>query len=412
MSIDSKIEPSTKPTAQDPAKARRTLGVCGFAHFLHDGFTDALTVLGPFWVETFGISLTQVGFLKTASASVMAACQLPAGFLSERFGERGILAVGTILAGSGYIALGFAGGFYGLLAGLILMGIGAATQHPLSSALVSRAYAGGRIRAALGTYNFTGDLGKVAVPFSISLGAGIIGWQSSTIAYGVLAAAGGFAIYVALRLLSFGDRVRVPTRTVETGEPPAGWGIHNKRGFSILSSIAMIDTMTRSGFLPFLPFLLIGKGASPEADIGLAMALVFAGGAAGKFLCGHLAEWFGIIRTVIVTEFVTAAGIIAIVFLPLQAGWILLPIIGVALNGTSSVLYGTVGDFVDENRQSRAFGLFYTLSLGSAATSPIIFGAIGDHAGVPLALTIVGSIALLTVVMCPLLARALPQSAK
>ena len=37
-------------------------------------------------------------------------------------------------------------------------------QHPLGSALVSRAFEGAQSRAALGTYNFSGDVGKVLLP--------------------------------------------------------------------------------------------------------------------------------------------------------------------------------------------------------------------------------------------------------
>ncbi len=44
-------------------RARATLGTCGAAHFLHDGFSDVLYVLLPLWAQEFGLSLTQVGLL-------------------------------------------------------------------------------------------------------------------------------------------------------------------------------------------------------------------------------------------------------------------------------------------------------------------------------------------------------------
>ena len=48
---------------------------------------------------------------------------------------------------------------------------------------------------------------------------------------------------------------------------------------------------------------------------------------------------------------------------------LLMPV-GVALNGTSSVLYGTVAEFVRDDRQSRSYGLFYTLGSAAGATAP------------------------------------------
>ena len=145
------------------------------------------------------------------------------------------------------------------------------------------------------------------------------------------------------------------------------------------------------------------KGAAIES-VGFAMTLVFAGGAVGKFACGLLAERLGIIRTVVLTEVLTAVGIIALLTASLTAALILLPLIGIALNGTSSVLYGTVSEFVDENRQARAFSLFYTVGLASGAVSPVIFGAIGDAASVTVSLSLVAGMALLIIGICPFLA--------
>ena len=65
----------------------------------------------------------------------------------------------------------------------------------------------------------------------------------------------------------------------------------NGRGFSLLLTIAMIDSATRMGFLTFLPFLLKIKGADLPM-IGFALTLVFTGGAAGKLICG----WLGVVR--------------------------------------------------------------------------------------------------------------------
>ena len=55
---------------------------------------------------------------------------------------------------------------------------------------------------------------------------------------------------------------------------------------------------------------------------------------------------------------------------------LLLVPVGVALNGTSSVLYGTVAEFVRDDRQSRSFGLFYTLGSAAGAIAPLVFGLV------------------------------------
>ena len=75
-----------------------------------------------------------------------------------------MLAIGTALIAVGYGLAGLTGSLYGVVIGLLLAGLGGSTQHPIGSSLVSAAYSGLRSRTALGTYNFTGDVGKVLLP--------------------------------------------------------------------------------------------------------------------------------------------------------------------------------------------------------------------------------------------------------
>ncbi len=61
--------------------------------------------------------------------------------------------------------------------------------------------------------------------------------------------------------------------------------------------------------------------------------------------------------------------------------FVLLPVLGLMLNGTSSVLYGTVPELTPTDRTERAFALFYTGTIGSGAISPVLFGVLGDWVG-------------------------------
>lgn len=390
---------SVKSAEQSPNRRRGALAAGGFAHFIHDGLTDCQFVLLPIWAEVFGLNHAQVGFIKMCSSGALASLQVPAGILAEKFGERTVLALGTMLAGVGFIIAGFSTGYIGLLVGILILGSGSSTQHPLASALVSRAYRGGPVRAALGTYNFTGDLGKVVVPFAVSGIIALWGWRESVHAYGAVVIVSGVIFFFLMGWL-------VPEKTLPDRPKVIlqGWGIQNRAGFFILSSISMIDSSCRMAFLTFVPFLLISKGAAGPS-IGLALGLIFAGGATGKLVCGFIAERVGILRTVIITELLTGLCILGVVFLPLVWVWFLLPITGIALNGTSSVLYGTVADFVDPERLPRAYGLFYTLAIGAGAAAPVPYGILSDITSVGQALVIIGLSALLTLPLCMMLRK-------
>ena len=85
---------------------------------------------------------------------------------------------------------------------------------------------------------------------------------------------------------------------------------------------------------------------------------------------------------------------------------------GVALNGTSSVLYGTVADLVLAERRSRAYGLYYTLSVGASALAPTIYGLVGDMIGVSATLGIVSTVVLVTIPLCLVLRPAVSAPAR
>jgi MFS transporter, FSR family, fosmidomycin resistance protein len=387
---------------QEIAYKRRALFATCAVHFVHDGIADAIYVLLPIWAQAFGLSYAQVGVLRMAYSTALAFLQVPAGMLAERTGERALLAVGSVLAGLAFALLALSQS-HAALGGLILLaGVGSAVQHPLASTVISRVYAAATRRAALGIYNFSGDVGKMVVAAGIGLGAAAIGWQSSVVIYGAVVASVGMLSLFALSAA----KLPSPETRLTAGGP--GWGFTNPTGFALLGSVHVIDSACRTGTLTFLPFLLIAKGAT-VASIGFGLSLVFIGGAAGKLLCGLLAERVGILRTVILTELAT--GLIILVVLAVPLGWamaLLIPL-GVALNGTSSVLYGTVAEFVRHDRQGRSFGLFYTLGSAAGATAPFVFGLVSDFAGVPASLSLV---ALLTVATVPLALLLAPHIAR
>ena len=117
---------------------------------------------------------------------------------------------------------------------------------------------------------------------------------------------------------------------------------------------------------------------------------MFVGGAFGKLLCGYLGARIGMMKAVWITESATAADPAGGV-LPLAGMMAMLPLLGLALNGTSSVLYGVV----PERRRRPAQQAFARFRLPSAAG--VGAGAVrpaGDVAGVPAALISLAAILL------------------
>ena len=382
---------------------RRAAAVAGTAHALHDGYADLIYILLPLWQSEFGLSYAALGALRSAFVGAMAVWQIPAGLAADRFGARGVLALGTAVAGLGYCCAGLSTGFAALFGALVISGLGSSTQHPIASALVARAFAGPRSLKALGSYNFVGDIGKMTLPAALSLLLLATPWRPA------LACLGGIGIAVACGIYLFAPRSESGAAVKVASGVPA---THDTRGqplaFFWLVAIGIIDSATRMGFLLFLPFVLTEKGANLQT-VGLAMTMVFAGGAAGKLACAFIGARIGVIGTVWLTEGFTTAGILALLPLPLPAALLLLPAIGVALNGTSSVLYGSVPDLVAPHWRTRALSVFYTGTIGSGAVAPLLFGRIGDLVGVWYAVMCVAGLVLLTLPIATFLRTALAR---
>ncbi|HVB15141.1 MAG TPA: MFS transporter [Stellaceae bacterium] len=371
------------------APGRRTMAVACGAHMLHDGYTDLLYVLLPLWQAEFGLGYAEIGLLRALYTGSMAGLQMPAGALAGRIGGQLLLGLGTAVVGVGYLAAGTSAGVVMLILSLVVAGIGASVQHPIGANLVTRAFPGRRSRMAFSTYNFAGDLGKMAMPAATAGLVALMPWRHATMVLGIMALAAAAAILAVRGLPGGSDTPSVEQGGQNASAAPTG------RGFPLLLGIAMIDSATRMGFLTFLPFLLKMKGADLPM-IGIALTLVFTGGATGKLACGWLGVRLGMVRATVLTEGMTALGILALIPLPLFAALAVLPLIGIALNGTSSVLYGTVPELVAPERRQRAFSIFYTGGIGAGALSPVLYGLVSDLIDVPVMMALIACVVLVT----------------
>jgi FSR family fosmidomycin resistance protein-like MFS transporter len=389
------IEPQLTATAAgddrpaSPYAKRRTMGVALPVHALHDGYSDIVYVMLPIWQAEFALIYSAVGLLRSTLSGAMAAFQIPAGLLAERIGGAAVLAAGTALAGLCFCLIGWSSGYAFIAAALFLAGIGSSAQHPIGSALVARAFAGPRSLAAIGTYNFSGDIGKVVFPAAATLLMLFLSWRATVALLGTIGIVAAAAIFLLL------PRSAAPSPAAGRSADTRVFRGGERKGFPLLLTIGMIDNSTRTAFLTFLPFLLRSKGAELPT-IGLALTLAFVGGAAGKLVCTFVGMRIGVFATVILTESLTALGIFALLALPLTADLPLIPLVGVALSGTSSVLYGSVSHLVAPAARTRAFAVFYTGTIGAGALAPFAYGLVSDAFGIAATIAAIAAIALLT----------------
>jgi len=346
---------------------RDLVGAC-VAHMLHDGYTDQLYALLPIWQTQFGLSYAGLAIVRVLYYGTMGVLQVPADKLAAKISARAALALATLIAAIGYLVTALPGGLFVLCGGLVIAGIGSSTQHPRASLLVIDAY-GKQSRGALSIYNFAGDLGKATLPAFAALLLTVLPWRSVVAVTALL----GLVTATALLLIIPPQRMRS-----SISEEKHVARSHDGSGFGLLMAIGALDTAPRMGYLLFLPFLIHAKGGT-LATVGPGLALLFIGGALGKAVCGWLGQRLGVVLAVVVTEAATALLMLATLVLPLHAMLVVLPLLGIALNGTSSILYGTVPELAPQGDAGKAFAKFYTGVIVMGGVAPIAYGVIADH---------------------------------
>jgi MFS family permease len=392
------------------SKRRLTLASCCSVHGIQDGLTDVLYVLLPVLAEAFGLNYSQVGMIRGANRGAMALFEMPSGMLSERLGERSLMTFGLLAVAAGYLGLAQADGFRVAFACLLLAGFGAAFQHTLSSTLVSRTFRQGGFRTALGAYNSSGDVGKLvfAGVFTWLIGAGLH-WQVIVAGLGTVSLLSAAALFAVLGIAGAGGTPRrIPAFHMDVPASSPGWGLRDKTGFGSLCIIVFMDIVVQGGFLTFLAFLMIEKQV-PTHLAAFAVVLTLTGGVFGKFGCGFLADRLGVIRALILVEVMTAGGILAVFYLPTLPAYCLLPVLGIFLQGSSTITYGTVGDLVHPERQARGFGIIYSVANAAVVTAPVALGLVADRFGLGPVMISMAIITLIPLPFCIPLGNALTR---
>jgi MFS family permease len=82
-----------------------------------------------------------------------------------------------------------------------------------------------------------------------------------------------------------------------------------------------------------------------------------------------------------------------------------MPLVGIMLNGTSSVLYATVAEIISPARRSRGYGLCHAITQSSGALSPMIYGFITDSLSISFTVMCIALMALVPIPLCKFLSK-------
>lgn len=333
-------------------------------------------VLLPHLREAYGLDLTTSGLLLTVLFLAYAIGQLPGGMLADRFGERTVLTLSTLVAA---ITLGLvvtADSPVVLFAATALFGFGTALYAVARYTILPRLYPD-QIGAANGVTAASQDAGQSALP---PLAGGIAAaflWQL------------GFGFVIPLFLLM----AVVLWRTVPVQRPEADAdeskrslerarhlvSILRQRAVVYPTAVLVLGLSIWQAFTSFYPTYLVEvKGLSTTAS-GVLFGLFFALGICIKPLAGGAYDRIGIRRSLVI---VSSGPGIALVALPLAEGvWPLIAVTALVstLLGFATVTEPYLLETLPERVRGTGFGVLRTIAFMIAALSPVAFGAAADN---------------------------------
>ena len=354
---------------------RRALLFASIAHALVHSFMLILpAVLIPIMNE-FDISVTEVGFLGTLSYLMFGLGAIPAGWLTDKFGSRGLVIICLIGSGASSLFIGLSTDLEMLYAGLMLLGLFTSIYHPAGLAMISR-----RIRnipRALGYHGIFGNVGLAGAPLISGLIAGYGDWRDAYLIFGSLSLTIG--IYFYLKPLTKG----------KLGENEA----NHKEGKTLFPELIIFYLSTiifgfvYRGTLTFMPYLfthkvMLWEGLDPIAVGGVVTAAALLTGMLGQWLGGRAAEKYSLTLILIPLWVIVS---LSLMFMGMTAQYTLVIwafIFTIFIFAGQPVGNTLLATYSSLKSRGKGYGLNIAIGFGIGSFSSALSGYVADKYGI------------------------------
>jgi MFS family permease len=384
----------------------RLVGLISAGHFMSHFFILVLYPVLPLVASDLGVGFALLGAVLTAYSVANAVCQIPMGFLVDRFGGRLVLSAGLGLHGLAFASVWFTESYWALFAAYAVAGIGQAVFHPADYAILSARIDRSHLGRAVSIHTFAGNVGwGVAPPVVLALTA-LVDWRFAFLIVGLVAVAIALVIYVHPDLVG-----RAAPPAVRPAEAQGKKHSTFRDGLKLMKSQALLIL-----FAFFLFSSLAGSGINSvtvvslmriyEVDIIGANAPLTGylwGTAAGVLVGGWLADRFHRPNLIAGGSMLGAAACIAIVplgILPLVAIVVAMTLVGTFTGAAAPSRDILVRQASGPNTVGVAFGFTSTGFSIAGATMPPLFGMLLDTGRMDIAYAIMVAALLISVVAC------------
>ncbi len=349
----------------------------------------AFGILGPFLVDEFTLSRSQLGLLTTGLFLVGGSLSLPAGTLVDRHGGRRVMLGAFAVLGAAMATAAAAPSFPLLVVAAALAGVALAAGNPTTNKLVAVHVPAGRRGITMGFKQAGVQVGAFLTGALLAPAAAAWGWRLALAASVAVPVAG---VVATLRIVP--DDRGARSAPAGVGPIPARAGAAAAAGRRAAPLPAAVRWLAAYAFLmgagvaavnAYLPLYGVERLGLSVRVAGAAAALIGAVGIASRVVWGWLSERrSGFVAPLLVMAAGAVAALALVVAAQVAGAWLLWP--AALVLGATAVTWNAVGmlavlDEVEAADAGRASGYVLFGFYGGFVPSPILFGAVVDATG-------------------------------
>jgi len=356
------------------------------AHFCHHLVTALPVPLLPYIRDAFVLDYTRAGFIISAFGVIYGVCQLPAGWLADRFGSRILLTLGVVGVGATGLIVGMSPNYIVLLAGLVLMGMLGGGYHPASTTMISAVIEPKTRGRALGFHLVGGSFSYFLAPL-IAAGIAVVwGWRVPFIAMAIPSIGIGIILHIVLVKRMTNQKTLARDANVSAGAPPAPGYMRRLITVIVLSALTMA---VATSVVSFLPLFLVDTYGTSKETAAASMSIVFAMAFWAGPLAGYLSDRLGHLPMIIAICAVTSIVVYLLNVVSYGFGTVVvLVLFGTVTAFSTIVAQAYIVDQTPAKNRSTMLGFYFFGSMeGTGVLIPLLGYSI-DHLGFQTSFTI------------------------
>jgi MFS family permease len=367
-------------------KDAEIIGLISLAHGSSHFYHLILAPLFPWLKIEFGLSYAELGFLMTVFFIISTIMQAAAGFWVDHSGPLKVLFFGVAMLAVSAVVLAFSNGYWTLLIGACIAGMGNGVFHPADYTLINHRISPERLPHAYSMHGISGALGWAASPVVLVGITAFAGWRQALLVASLMACFILILLFWRRHVLMGSQEERHQEARARSNASafsfdflkfPVVWMCW---GFFFLSALAL------SGIQSFATTAMQVLYDLPLAITSTAITTYMLGSAGGMFLGGFVARRVRFPERVIAVGLVLGSAIAILIALALVSGSTMMSLFAVmgfcvGMAGPSRDLM--IRSATPKEASGRVFGMVYSgLDLG-LAIGPLIFGLLMDWSLAP-----------------------------